>query len=768
MQSPLFEIPGAFSAVEVLNLKRPDRRPPYPRRRKGHHLYAALALLVLITGCTPNNPYRSSEEGGNIYYTTFDEPPKHLDPARSYFESEYDLLAQIYEPLVQYHYLKRPYELTTLVSETVPVPAYFDKYGTKLPQGVTPARVDRAIYEIKIKKGVMYQPHPAFARDEEGTYVYRDLTSADLSGITEISDFPRTGSRELRSDDFIYQIMRMADPRLHCPILPVLETYILGLDQYAAALRAELKAIRTKRKARAGAAYNQTLDEKKDPITLDYRSHPLPGVKRVGDHDFRIILKKKYPQFVYWLAMPFFSPMPEEADAFYNQPPLMARNITIDRFPVGTGPFRMETYNPNMEIVLKKNENFRLERYPDEGEEADAAAGLLQDAGKALPFIERIVFKLEKEAIPRWNKFLQGYYDSSGITSDAFDQAVTLSAEGGAEITELMKDKGISLITSVRPTTYYLGFNMLDEVVGGLGDKKKKLRQAISIVLDFEEFIEIFANGRAVPAMGPLPPGIFGYSEGHSGMNPFVYDFDTARQKPVRKSIEEARRLVAEAGYPGGRDSNGRPLVITFDNAWTGVDSKQTINWFIKRFRLLGIQLENRTTDGNRFQDKMAKGNLQFFFLGWNADYPDPENFFFLLHGPNGKVEHKGENASNYENPAFDRLFKKMENMDNSPERLAIVARMLYILRDDSPWAWGYHPVAFGLGHRWLGNRKSHSMANNTMKYVKVDPAQRAELRRKWNRPVFWPVVVVVIILAAGSLPAITTMRRRFGQTKKD
>ena len=72
-----------------------------------------------------------------------------------------------------------------------------------------------------------------------------------------------------------------------------------------------------------------------------------------------------------------------------------------------------------------------------------------------------------------------------------------------------------------------------------------------------------------------------------------------------------------------------------------------------------------RSTDYNRFQEKMRKGTEQLFYWGWNADYPDPENFLFLFYGPQGKVKFSGENASNYANPEFDRLFERMREMEN-------------------------------------------------------------------------------------------------------
>jgi len=724
---------------------------------KAVKILALLAVVITASGCTPDNPYRSSERGANIFYTTFIEPPKHLDPARAYSEDEYSLIAQVYEPPFQYHYLLRPYTLVPLSAESMPVPAYFDKSGKRLPEDAAPGIVFRAVYEIRIKKGVRYEPHPAFAKDASGALKYLNLTEKDVNGINETKDFPAKGTRELRSDDFIYEIERLADPQIESPVLPILEKYILGLKEYSDSLRGDLERIRAERKRKAGLSYNQTTDELENPIILDYRKYPLPGVEKVDDHTYRVILKTKYPQFLYWLAMPFFAPVPEEADLFYRQGVLADKNITLDRFPVGTGPYVMDTYNPNMEIILSKNVNFHDEYYPSRGEPGDREQGLLADAGRRLPFIDKIVFKLEKEAIPRWNKFLQGYYDNSGITSESFDQAVTVSAAGRAEVTEAMKEKGIRLLTSVRPATYYAGFNMLDDVVGGYTPERDKLRQAISIALDYEEYIEIFNNGRGIPAMSPIPTGIFGYGTAY---NPYVYNWDAAKKRPVRKSIEEARKLLSEAGYPEGRDREGKPLVMTFDNPWTGADSAPMINWYIKKFSLLGIQLENRTTDYNRFQEKMMKGNFQFFPWGWNADYPDPENFFFLLYGGNAKVKYGGENAANYNSAAFDALFKKMENMDNSPERLAIIKEMNSILQQDSPWVWGFHPVAFGLYHQWVKNVKPNPMANNNMKYVRIDAAERERLRYAWNRPDYTPVIVIAAIIMIGFLPAIISKIR--------
>ena len=690
-----------------------------------------ITFAFLVSCGVPNNPYPKSEYNEEIYYSTFDEEPKHFDPVVSYSSDEYRFIQQIYEPPLRYHYLKRPYQLIPLTAEAVPQPRYYDADGRPLPLDASAISVARAVYEIRIRPGIMYQPHPCFAKTENGVLRYHALKKADVKGFTGIKDFPMTGTRELIAADYVYQIKRMADPRLSCPILSTLQDYILGMEAYS------------------------------DALANGQEAAAFPGVEVVDRYTYRVTLKAKYPQFVYWLAMPFFSPMPEEAINFYSQPVMKAQNITIDRFPVGTGAYRIETLLAHKEIVLVKNENFRIERYPSGGEPGDREAGLLDDAWEIIPFIPKVVYKLEKEYIPRWNKFLQGYYDSSGISSDTFDSAVTFDDTGDPRTSEALKAKHIVLRTSVEPTTFYLAFNMLDDTVGGYTPEKQKLRQAISIALDYEEFIEIFLNGRGVVSHSPLPPGIFGYEEGEAGINPYLYNWDTSTDRPVRKSIEDARQLLAEAGYPGGQDSKGNPLIVSFDNAWNSAGATSRITWMRNKLEQLGITMESRTTDYNRFREKVKKANFQLIFWGWRADYPDAENFLFLLYGPNSKALKDGENAANYDNPEYNRRFEKMKNMENSPERLARIREMNHLLQRDAPWVFVYHPVAFGLSHQWLKNSKPSSLGGGNFKYLRIDANQRKESRQAWNQPIVWPLWVCLGLLILGTIPAVITIWKR-------
>ncbi len=705
-----------------------------------YFLFRLLIPVFLLAACSGpvNNPYPANEAGKQTLYSAFGERPKHLDPARSYSSNEVAFTGQIYEPPLQYHYLKRPYELVPLTALAVPKASYYDAAGKLLPADAPTEAIARSVYEIRLRPGIRFQPHPTFAVDATGKPAYLPIPAGVLDQVAAIPEFAEQGARELTADDYVYQIKRLAHPGLHSPIFGLMADYIVGLKELAEELERAAK---------------------QQKGWLDLRRHPLTGVEVVDRYTYRIGVKGKYPQFVYWLAMPFFAPVPWEVDAFYSQPGMAEKNLVLDWWPVGTGPYMLTVNQPNRQMRLTRNPNFHGESYPSESEPADVAAGLTADAGRAMPFIDEAVYSLETETIPYWNKFLQGWYDASGISSDNFDQAVRVGSGGETELTAEMLSKGVALKTSVSASLYYTGFNMLDPVVGGLDERKRKLRQALAIALDTEEFIAIFNNGRGIPAQGPLPPGLFGYRQGESGINPVVYEWVDGQSR--RKGIEHAKRLLAEAGYPAGREATtGKPLVLNFDTPSRGPDDKARMDWLRKQFRKLDIELVIRGSDYNRFQDKMREGSAQIFEWGWNADYPDPENFLFLLYGPNRKVGSGGENAANYQNPEFDRLFLRMKDMDNGPERQAVIDRMLAILREDSPWIFRFHPKDYALHHAWLKNVKPNLMANNELKYRRIEPDRREVARADWNQPAWGGPLLIGLALLLALVPAWRAYRR--------
>ena len=291
----------------------------------------------------------------------------------------------------------------------------------------------------------------------------------------------------------------------------------------------------------------------------------------------------------------------------------------------------------------------------------------------------------------------------------------------------------------------------------------------MSIALDWEEYVSIFWDMQGVAAHGPLPPSLFGYREdGPSAFNPVVYR-KQADGKVVRRSIDEAKDLLAQAGYPGGRDAKtGQPLVLNFDFQLVATGkAKAELDWYARQFAKLGIQMEVRATDYNRFRDKLKTGGVQIFFAGWLADYPDAENFFFLLYGPNATAmtEGNGENSANYQNPQFDAAFERMKLLDDGPQKQAVIDKMIEITQRDAVWSFGYFPTSAAAYQQWVFNGKPTQITRNHISYLRLDAPLRAAKMAAWNVPVWWPLPLMLLLVAGLIAPAVWLWRRRDRET---
>lgn len=719
-------------------------------------------LLVLPAACN-NSPYSEEEEGQNILYTTFSTEPNHMDPGQSYAAFDHSIIGNVLETPFEYHYLKQPYELIPMTAVDVPKARQREvTFGEKTHNAT--------VYTIRLKPGTLYHDHPCFVPSN------RRLTAKDVRGVRDVWDIKPTATREALAKDYVHAIRRLADPRLACPLYPTFAKHFLGMAEYRSAFEEKLEKAREARKAAAGPLYNPEQGEKYNPVRIDYGegAEKFPFAKEIDKYTFEIVLGGPYPPILYWMAMPFFSPVPAEAIEFFNQRPLLERSIVFDKNLVGTGPFIMRQFDPTNQIVLERNPKYRLQRYPSlprpTGDDPKAlqrydqmkAAGILENAGKRLPMIDRIVWRVEKESIPRWNKFLQGYYDESVVRGDFFDQTVRLSSQGDSVLTDELSELGVRLVTSQLAGFYYYVFNMNDPVIGrGAGEAGRKLRHAISVAFDTEEEIAVFESGRGVPSHGPIPPGIFGSELGRIGINPVVYRWDAEGNRPVRRSLDEAKKLLAEAGYPNGYGKDGQPLTIQFVTGWSSAEGRSQVRFVRKQFEKLNIRLKIETSDSNRFNEKVRSGSFQFIHWGWRGDYPDPENFLFLMYGPHGKVKSGGENHSNYDSEEYNRLFQQMAAMENTPERLEIIRKMLKILRYDAPVIFGHHPVGYGLYHDWYRGVWPNAIAMNTQKYHRIDPVRRAAYRKEHNTPRVWPVVAFLALLGASAIPAFRIAARR-------
>ncbi|HZP82562.1 MAG TPA: ABC transporter substrate-binding protein, partial [Chthonomonadaceae bacterium] len=338
--------------------------------------------------------------------------------------------------------------------------------------------------------------------------------------------------------------------------------------------------------------------------------------------------------------------------------------------------------------------------------------------------------------------FLQGYQDGAGVSQNNFQQVMSRAGQ----LSEEMRRKGVKLHRDVSANIVYFAFNMNDPVVGGYTPEKRKLRQAISLAIDSQPYIDLFNQGMGKPAEWIIPPGLFGY--------------DPSYKNPYRQfNLQKAKQLLAEAGYPNGIDpKTGDRFTLFFDNTAVDAAGRQFVGLVVKQIEALGIHVESRAWRGNVWQDKVDKGQFQFVRYGWYADYPDPENFVFLLYGPNKRP---GPNSSGYDNPEYNKRFEQMRSMDDGPERLAIIKKMRDISVEDCPWIYINHDESLFLTQPWLQNVKPHPIAMDSGKYQSVDGAMRARLQAEWNRPNYWPAVALAAFLFLGSIPAAGVVRQR-------
>ncbi len=701
---------------------------------------AALFLATWLAGCN-NSPWPDGSAADNTLFAAAQESsPRHLDPTASYWTNDTAFTYQIYEPPYGYHYLKRPYELVPKSAAAVVRPRFVDKDGKPLPDDASADRVAESIYDVPIKPGVLYQPHPAFAKDEQGRHRYHAMKPGELGPRTSPLHFERQGTRELVAEDFVYALKRHATTRVTTPIFSTFAEFVVGLKEYGDLVKKE------DAKHRAG------LDPASlDKPFLDFRVWPLAGATAPDKHLLRIRIKGKYPQWSYWMQMTFTAPVPWEADAFYAQPGMAQAGLSLDRWPVGTGPFMMAEWEQDRRHVMVRNPNYRGEPYPCEGMPGDKEKGLLDDCGKKTPFIDRIVITVEREEVPRRGKFRQGHYDLEVYERTDTGKDYLVAMQDSEDVRKEYTAKGFRLDQGSDVNSYFIAFNMLDPTLGdgdkgelsaGQRERNRKLRQAISIAIDWEEYSKVFPKKAGDTAMSPLPPGIFGSREGTAeGVNPITHLWKDGHA--VRRPTEEAKRLLAEAGYPGGRDvKSGQPLVLNYDfYAPPTPERRPEIDWVVRQFAKIDIQLEVRATDNGQFQDKVRKGKYQVFWLGWNADYPDAENFLFLLYSKAGKTKFDGENTSNYDSAEFDRLFERMKALEDGPEKQKLIDQMVAVVRADAPWTMGFFPHASAAVQGWVRNSSQFVLVRDTARYMRLDTAQRAQKVAEWNRAVWWPLL---------------------------
>lgn len=430
----------------------------------------------------------------------------------------------------------------------------------------------------------------------------------------------------------------------------------------------------------------QGLDEWRAKVGTDLEAffkEPVSGLQAPDHQTLVITLTKPFPQLAYALAMNFASPIPEEA----------IRELKNDfgHTAIGTGPFKLTSYNPNQELTMDRYEGYASSTYPTLGDREANAASLLADAGKKLPFLDRVVHLIQKEQQTSWLNFNAGKIDILVLSKDYYQAA--LGADGKLSA-ELAKKK---VKVQVAPTLIYwwLAFNMKDPVVG----KNLKLRQAIAFGVDVEKFIKLFTSNVGQRANSIYPPGIPGY--------------DPSSELPYKYDLERAKKLLAEAGYPEGK---GLPE-LTFDVRGSSTLNRQIAEFVVQEIGVMGIKAKINSNTFPVFLERSRRGELQFWHGGWVLDYPDAENILQLLATSNFPP---GPNSTLYSSKRVDELFEKIRYMEEGPEKHALMAQVEEQVNKDLPWVMLYYTRNYVLIQDRVENYRYSDIISNYLKYVKI------------------------------------------------
>jgi len=484
--------------------------------------------------------------------------------------------------------------------------------------------------------------------------------------------------RNVIANDFIYSWKRLADIKMRSKMWWVFDNRIVGLDEFR--------------------QYSKTCKSAKD---VDY-DRLVEGLQALDDYTLVIKLKKPWPQILYMLAyLPTAVVAPESVERYGKD---------IINHPVGTGAFMLKVWNRGSYIEMVKHPNYRFDPYPSEGAPGDEEKGLLTDAGKEMPFVDRIMWRVVEEDQPRWLMFLQGDIDITSIPKDNFGQAMA----SPDMLTPEMAERNIQFQVYMEPDTFYVGMNQEDPVLGS----NKPLRLAICHCFDRKKWIELFFNGRGEVAHGYIPPNMPGYDPNIKKVSNTKYDIARAKE-----FLAQAQKL-----------NDGALPTFRLTMSGTGTTYRQMGQFLEAHMEAIGLDVEVECIDWPTYLEKLKTKSLQIYSAGWIADYPDVENFMQIFYSKNSPWP----NSSNYSSPEFDRIFDQISVMPDCTQRTELYREAERILVKDAPVAFLYHRIWYSMYHDWIGNFKGdayrpESCGYGLSKFYRVDVEKRNAYKAKYK-----------------------------------
>ena len=583
-----------------------------------------LAAFVLLFFCSCQKNSRPER----VVHIATGTMVKTLDPALADDLASRNMAGALYDTLLEYDYLKRPYQLKPSMLKT-------------MPQVLNGGRS----YAFELRDDLFF-------------------TSDKCFNSNELSD------RKVTSYDVAFSLLRLADSALHSPLYWLLRGKIKGIDDF----------------------YRRSAELKDEKARFALYKKGVPGLEIIDDKRFIIHLNQPDLRFLYTLAIPYTGIISRRAVEFYGQ-------AAMSDHPVGSGAFKLQKFQRDYQITLERNPDYRQEFFLQAANPADRQ--------KKLPLADKIICSNIRQNLSAWLLFLQGELDLSALNKDNADLIA-----GSKTLSKPLRDRKIGLITNTEFEIQYVGFSFADERL----KNNLKLRQALTAAYNLPQRIK-HANDLAIPAIGPIPPGVAGYDK-------------DLEKSMIRYDLTLAKKLLAEAGYPNGIDpATGQALEISFDQSGSTTRHRQLAEMTASDWGKLGIKVKINLNNAPRFYQKLRNGEMQTFRLSWIGDYPDAENFLQLFYSRNTG----GANRAGFSDRKFDEDFEKILPMGDSPERTELYRQMARYVVEQAPWIFESQPVSYQLKHAWLENYYPHDFACGRWKFWSVNQPLKNSLRKTFK-----------------------------------
>jgi ABC-type transport system substrate-binding protein len=407
----------------------------------------------------------------------------------------------------------------------------------------------------------------------------------------------------------------------------------------------------------------------------------IAGLRAVDKFTLRIRLNAADPNFLFYLAIPATGVVAREVVEAYG--------AQVGNHPVGTGPFRIGTWKRSDQISLLANRDFRPMLFQ----------------GRRLPLVDRVDVKIMEEYQSRVLGFLNGEFDFLEQLPESMKEMV-LTDDARPTLKPELARKGLVLSPFPVLQTYYMWMNMEDPLIGGYGKDKVALRRAIALSYDSAEDIARMKKGLALRAETPLPPNVLGY--------------DPDYHSPVGYDPALANALLDRYGYRKGRGGwrtlpDGKPLTLVMHTEPSMVGRLRDELWR-KNLNAIGLNVTFKSDKKTEIIKASRLGKVMMFETNWVADFPDGDNFYQLLYGPNKA----GPNYARFNLPAYNQRYERTRAMGDTPERTRLYDEMAQLIHAYTPWVLLTHPISADLQQPWLRNYTRHPVELTNWRYLDV------------------------------------------------